>query len=43
MYLDRKNAGRKLAKKLRSFSDENAVVLAIPRGVLPLGQLWQKS
>ena len=37
MYVDRKDAGRQLAKALIKFKDEGVVVLAIPRGGLPLG------
>jgi len=32
MFIDRKDAGRKLSIKLEKFKDENAIVLAIPRG-----------
>ena len=37
MYENRKDAGRQLAKALIKFKHEEVVVLAIPRGGLPLG------
>lgn len=32
MFIDRKDAGKKLSVKLEKFKDENPIVLAIPRG-----------
>lgn len=37
MFKDRKDAGKKLARELIRFKDDNVIVLAIPRGGLPLG------
>ena len=39
MFEDREDAGRQLAKKLEKYKKEDVVVLAIPRGGLPLGAL----
>jgi predicted phosphoribosyltransferase len=39
MYVDRKDAGRQLANALMEFKDKEVVVLAIPRGGLPLGAI----
>ncbi len=36
-FLDRADAGRKLARALASYKDQNPVVLALPRGGLPVG------
>ncbi len=43
MFQDRIDAGLKLADNLKQFKDENVVVLAIPRGGLPLGAIVAKS
>ncbi|MCK0144358.1 phosphoribosyltransferase [Arenibacter sp. F26102] len=44
MFKDRIDAGEQLAKKLSSYKDkENVVILAIPRGGLPLGAIVAKS
>ena len=43
MFEDRNDAGTQLAKKLTKFKEENVVVLAIPRGGLPLGAQVAKS
>tara|TARA_R110001592_G_scaffold366_10_gene2147 strand:+ start:28269 stop:28910 length:642 start_codon:yes stop_codon:yes gene_type:complete len=43
MFKDRNVAGKQLAKKLIKFKEENVVVLAIPRGGLPLGAQVAKS
>ena len=39
MFKDRKDAGIQLAKKLIGYKNKNVVVLAIPRGGLPLGAI----
>jgi len=44
MFKDRNDAGLQLAKKLNSYKDkEKVVILAIPRGGLPLGAIVAKS
>ncbi|MCK5441725.1 MAG: phosphoribosyltransferase [Maribacter sp.] len=43
MFRDRIDAGLQLAEKLMKFKNENAVVLAIPRGGLPLGAIVAKA
>jgi len=43
MFKDRIDAGTQLAKKLFEFKKENVVVLAIPRGGLPLGAIIAKA
>ena len=37
MFKDRKDAGKKLADKLQHYKDNNALILAIPRGGVELG------
>jgi len=37
MFTDRLEAGRKLAKRLSRFRDERPLVLALPRGGVPIG------
>lgn len=37
IYKDRKEAGKLLADKLKNYSHTNAVILAIPRGGVPVG------
>ena len=37
MFIDRKHAGRELSNKLLYLKDENPLVLAIPRGGVPVG------
>ena len=37
MYLDRNEAGNLLASKLEKYSNTDAIVLAIPRGGIPIG------
>lgn len=39
MFKDRIDAGRQLAQTLRHFKDKDVIVLAIPRGGLPLGAI----
>jgi predicted phosphoribosyltransferase len=39
MYKDRIEAGNILATKLKDYSETNAVILAIPRGGIPLGYI----
>jgi putative phosphoribosyl transferase len=36
MFLDRKDAGEKIATSLEKFKDEDVIVLAIPRGGLEI-------
>jgi len=43
MFIDRIDAGLQLAEKLMKFKDEDVVVLAIPRGGLPLGAIVAKA
>ncbi len=43
MFQDRTDAGIKLAKKLALYKDQDVVVLAIPRGGLPLGAIVAKA
>ncbi len=44
MFKDRIDAGRQLAEKLTIYKDqENVLILAIPRGGLPLGAIIAKS
>ncbi len=43
MFKDRIDAGTQLAEKLLEFKRENVVVLAIPRGGLPLGAIIAKA
>ena len=37
MFIDRTDAGRQVAKKLLGYKNENVVVLAIPKGGVPVG------
>lgn len=39
MFQDRLSAGKKLAEKLIEYKDTNAIVLAIPRGGVPVGKV----
>ncbi|TLP81797.1 phosphoribosyltransferase [Maribacter sp. ACAM166] len=43
MFEDRIDAGTQLAKKLLKFKNENVVVIAVPRGGLPIGALVAKA
>ena len=43
MFKNRIDAGRQLAEKLMKFKGENVVILAIPRGGLPLGEIIAKA
>ncbi len=43
MFKDRIDAGTQLADKLLEFKSQNVVVLAIPRGGLPLGAIVAKA
>jgi len=43
MFKDRIDAGNQLAEKLVQFKNENVVVLAIPRGGLPIGAIVAKT
>ncbi len=37
MFIDRQDAGRKLAESLKSYKSENPIILALPRGGVPIG------
>ncbi len=39
MFADRADAAIKLARALSAYRDRNALVLAIPRGAVPMGRL----
>ena len=39
MYKDRTEAGNLLAQKLEKYGKEDAIILAIPRGGIPLGYI----
>lgn len=43
MFLNREQAGEELALKLQSYKNKEVVVLAIPRGGLPLGYIIAKA
>jgi predicted phosphoribosyltransferase len=43
MYENRIDAGTQLAEKLQKFKDEKVVVLAVPRGGLPIGAIVAKT
>ncbi len=43
MFKDRLDAGRRLAEKLRKYNGEDILVLAIPRGGLPVAAIVSKS
>jgi predicted phosphoribosyltransferase len=43
MFIDRNDAAIKLAKKLEKYSNTNGVVLAIPRGGVPIGNIISKK
>ena len=43
MFQDRTDAGLQLADNLKQFKNDNVVILAIPRGGLPLGAIVAKS
>lgn len=43
MFTDRNQAGRELAAKLQDFRNRNVVVVAIPRGGLPIGAIVAKE
>ena len=43
MFKDRIDAGIQLAESLQHFKDEDVIVLAIPRGGLPLGAIVAKK
>lgn len=43
MFKDRIHAGTQLAEKLLKFKNEDVVVLAIPRGGLPIGAIVTKA
>ena len=39
LFIDRLDAGRQLAQRLRQYHDRHPVVLAIPRGGVPIGDI----
>jgi predicted phosphoribosyltransferase len=43
MFTNRQEVGRKLAEKLHTYTDTDAVVLALPRGGVPVGYEVAKS
>ncbi|MGB5666259.1 MAG: phosphoribosyltransferase family protein, partial [Maribacter sp.] len=43
MFKDRNDAGIQLAKNLLKYENQNVVVLAIPRGGLPIGSIVAKE
>jgi len=43
MFFDRDEAGSLLANKLQKYRNENAVILAVPRGGVPLGYIIAKE
>ena len=43
MYKDRTEAALLLAKKLRPYRDTNSVILAVPRGGVPLGYILSRQ
>jgi len=43
MFFDRNEAGSLLANKLQKYRNENAVILAVPRGGVPLGYIIAKE
>lgn len=43
MFTDREEAGEELARNLQSYKGKDVVVLAIPRGGLPLGSIISKE
>ena len=43
MFADRQDAGKQLAVKLARYKDEDAVVLALPRGGVVLGAVIAKE
>lgn len=43
MFTDRTDAGTQLAKQLLKFKNQDVIVLAIPRGGLPLGAIVAKT
>ena len=36
IYADRRDAGRQLAKRLAAYADEDPLILALPRGGVPV-------
>ncbi len=43
MFLDRYDAAKQLGRKLEKFKNKNAIIIAIPRGGVPLGYYLAKS
>ena len=43
MFFDRNEAGSLLVNKLQKYRSENAIILAVPRGGVPLGYIIAKE
>lgn len=43
MFLDREDAGKKLAEKLKAYQAKKPLVFALPRGGVPVGYIVSKS
>lgn len=43
MFTDRLEAGRLLSEELKSYKGKNAIILAVPRGGLPIGVILAKN
>lgn len=43
MYADRIEAGLMLAEKLKKYAGENSIILAVPRGGVPLGYIMARE
>lgn len=43
MFLDREDAGKQLAEKLKAYQSEKPLVFALPRGGVPVGCIVSKS
>lgn len=43
MFTDRYDAAKQLVKKLEKYNDTDAVIIAIPRGGVPLGHYIAKT
>jgi putative phosphoribosyl transferase len=43
MFTDRYDAAKQLVKKLEKYKNKNAIIIAIPRGGVPLGHYIAKT